>query len=119
MAEAVTHSTSRMTDEDLSAIATYLKDSDTRASAFRAGLPPAIARCALVRRFTRISQRRDSRRPAHLSCVLRSALWRALTEKASPKKALAALREIVDAFESDGPPKLSAAADMLASRSQE
>jgi mono/diheme cytochrome c family protein len=27
MAEAVTHSTSRMTDEDISAIATYLKDS--------------------------------------------------------------------------------------------
>jgi hypothetical protein len=73
MAEAVTHSTSRMTDEDTSAIATYLKDSDTRASASRAGLPPAITRWALVRRFTRISQRRDSSRPAHLSCVLRSA----------------------------------------------
>ena len=29
MAEAVTHSTSRMTDEDISAIAAYLKDSDT------------------------------------------------------------------------------------------
>jgi mono/diheme cytochrome c family protein len=33
MAEAVTHSTSRMTDEDITAIATYLKDSGTRGSA--------------------------------------------------------------------------------------
>src|ERR1700730_5171051 len=33
MAEAVTHSTSRMTDEDISAIATYLKDGDTGGSA--------------------------------------------------------------------------------------
>jgi mono/diheme cytochrome c family protein len=32
MAEAVTHSTSRMTDEDISAIATYLKDSGERDS---------------------------------------------------------------------------------------
>jgi mono/diheme cytochrome c family protein len=31
MAEAVTHSTSKMTDEDVSAIATYLKDRDSRA----------------------------------------------------------------------------------------
>jgi mono/diheme cytochrome c family protein len=33
MAEAVTHSTSRMTDEDISAIATYLKDGGTGGSA--------------------------------------------------------------------------------------
>jgi mono/diheme cytochrome c family protein len=33
MAEAVTHSTSRMTDEDISAIATYLKDSGLGGSA--------------------------------------------------------------------------------------
>jgi mono/diheme cytochrome c family protein len=33
MAEAVTHSTSRMTDEDISAIATYLKDSGAGGSA--------------------------------------------------------------------------------------
>ena len=36
MADAVTHSTSRMTDEDISAIATYLKDSAAPASASRA-----------------------------------------------------------------------------------
>ncbi len=35
MAEAVTHSTSRMTDEDISAIATYLKDSGEGGSASR------------------------------------------------------------------------------------
>jgi mono/diheme cytochrome c family protein len=34
MAEAVTHSTSRMTDEDISAIATYLKDSGKNGSTF-------------------------------------------------------------------------------------
>jgi mono/diheme cytochrome c family protein len=33
MAEAVTHSTSRMTDDDIAAIATYLKDSDRGGSA--------------------------------------------------------------------------------------
>jgi len=33
MAEAVTHSTSRMTDEDITAIAAYLKDSDNSRSA--------------------------------------------------------------------------------------
>jgi mono/diheme cytochrome c family protein len=33
MAEAVTHSTSRMTDEDIAAIAAYLKDSDNSGSA--------------------------------------------------------------------------------------
>jgi mono/diheme cytochrome c family protein len=35
MAEAVTHSTSRMTDEDISAIATYLKDSGEGGSAHK------------------------------------------------------------------------------------
>jgi mono/diheme cytochrome c family protein len=35
MAEAVTHSTSRMTDEDIAAIATYLKDSGGGGSAMR------------------------------------------------------------------------------------
>jgi mono/diheme cytochrome c family protein len=36
MADAVTHSTSRMTDEDISAIATYLKDGSAPASVSRA-----------------------------------------------------------------------------------
>lgn len=37
MAVAVIHSTSRMTDEDIAAIATYLKDSNTPASVFQSG----------------------------------------------------------------------------------
>jgi mono/diheme cytochrome c family protein len=41
MAEAVTHSTSRMTSEDIAAIATYLKDSDTGGSGPK--LPPVGA----------------------------------------------------------------------------
>jgi mono/diheme cytochrome c family protein len=40
MAEAVTHSTSKMTDEDIAAIATYLKDSGTAGSAAK---PTAIS----------------------------------------------------------------------------
>ena len=54
MGEAVSHSTSRMNDEDILAIATYLKDSDeSGASARQSQLLPPISRCARVRRPTR------------------------------------------------------------------
>ncbi len=57
MAEAVTHSTSRMTDEDIAAIATYLKDSGLGGLGVEARCPSprTTMRCAQARRSTRIA----------------------------------------------------------------
>jgi len=46
-------------------------------------------------------------------------LWRALAAKGEPHKAVIALREIVDTFDGDGPPELSAALEILSGRNQE
>jgi mono/diheme cytochrome c family protein len=56
MAEAVTHSTSRMTDEDIAAIAIYLKDSGKAAADRQRSprrLPRTTRRCARALRSTR------------------------------------------------------------------